>query len=720
MKRHSIGKKFRKIKALKKADPNAIVPEVPQQLQEYINQLNSKGLKTNKVEYAIFQTKNGLKYPGLIATEAIKPNDTLVTLPVDQLLTTRHAFESPLKKIFMEYPQMFSPKFLLQWEEYQFLTFLLYEYQKGKESQWYLLISNLPREIDNLVFWKSEDQALLKDKNLIRAAHKVYRDFMIAFNTLKYISDKNRDLFKPETVTLENTIWLYTHIHSRCFGGQGLKYTTMVPFCELFNHEQVDVCYDFQYKGQPSRYDDQFMYKRVVKGQENVDADDLSLSSSENSQDSQDDISDSDFFTSQYLEYEEFDFDEFKQFSTQSFHKNLTKNSEIKPLSNESQEEYYQRIKNHQELQNKQRKEFIIKLQIQQDVFQLAIECKSFLFKNIDFGDNISIIFLGQVFHLLDQTLNEYFTDEKSSAKAREEFKKLKITITIYKEYLYNFLNVIMKKPIQQEKIPLFAQKIGRKITRGFENLQQVLAQPVDRSIKYYPTNWEKDTFQNFLMRTRDPFEKGSQVYFCYNRLSNRTMLMKYGMALEYNKYDNAFLRVEYYKYLQLNEAKWIVHRFQLNKFKRFKLKFTAPPYDLIVFCKSVYWTLNQHSVDTLFKIKDLQLEKKALSLALQIIIEENAKFKETIENLQEQLNDESIDYHEYFAIIYRLERLRIYRHNISLFNICIVVVDRLLKGVLFEQAILQTEFDGDFYHTYRYILRIYFEQIKLAVQQSK
>ena len=39
--------------------------------------------------------------------------------------------------------------------------------------------------------------------------------------------------------------------------------------------------------------------------------------------------------------------------------------------------------------------------------------------------------------------------EEKSSAKARDEFKRLKITVTVYKEYLYNFLSVVMKKPIE-------------------------------------------------------------------------------------------------------------------------------------------------------------------------------------------------------------------------------------------------------------------------------
>lgn len=33
---------------------------------------------------------------------------------------------------------------------------------------------------------------------------------------------------------------------TRCFG-KYLAYVTMVPFCELFNHECIDVYYDFEY-----------------------------------------------------------------------------------------------------------------------------------------------------------------------------------------------------------------------------------------------------------------------------------------------------------------------------------------------------------------------------------------------------------------------------------------------------------------------------------------
>lgn len=44
---------------------------------------------------------------------------------------------------------------------------------------------------------------------------------------------------------------------------------------------------------------------------------------------------------------------------------------------------------------------------------------------------------------------------------------------------------------------------------------------------------------------SKDQFEPGSQVYFCYGRLPNRLLLMRYGIALEYNKYNHVFIRID-------------------------------------------------------------------------------------------------------------------------------------------------------------------------------
>ena len=68
----------------------------------------------------------------------------------------------------------------------------------------------------------------------------------------------------------------------------------------------------------------------------------------------------------------------------------------------------------------------------------------------------------------------------------------------------------------------------------------------VDPSIDYFSGSWQKDKFDEFLMvcGTKDQFEAGSQVYFCYGRLPNRLLLMRYGIALEHNKYNHLFIRI--------------------------------------------------------------------------------------------------------------------------------------------------------------------------------
>lgn len=47
------------------------------------------------------------------------------------------------------------------------------------------------------------------------------------------------------------------------------------------------------------------------------------------------------------------------------------------------------------------------------------------------------------------------------------------------------------------------------------------------------------------LCSTKDQFEKGSQVFFCYGRLPNKLLLMRYGIALEHNKYDHMFIKID-------------------------------------------------------------------------------------------------------------------------------------------------------------------------------
>ena len=55
-------------------------------------------MEIKNLAFAMFKTRNGLSYPGLIATDRIKANTILVKVPVDCLLTTRDGFLSEINK----------------------------------------------------------------------------------------------------------------------------------------------------------------------------------------------------------------------------------------------------------------------------------------------------------------------------------------------------------------------------------------------------------------------------------------------------------------------------------------------------------------------------------------------------------------------------------------------------------------------------------------------
>lgn len=85
---------------MKTVDKDAIKIEEPKKLQKYRAYLQTKGLEVFKLQYARFKLKNGLPYNGLIATEKILSNETLVRVPVKLLFNTKDAFLSELEPMF--------------------------------------------------------------------------------------------------------------------------------------------------------------------------------------------------------------------------------------------------------------------------------------------------------------------------------------------------------------------------------------------------------------------------------------------------------------------------------------------------------------------------------------------------------------------------------------------------------------------------------------------
>ena len=58
-------------------------------------------------------------------------------------------------------------------------------------------------------------------------------------------------------------------------------------------------------------------------------------------------------------------------------------------------------------------------------------------------------------------------------------------------------------------------------------------------------------------------FPKGSQVYLCYGRMSNRDALKRYGFCLTSNKYNNMYIKLR----LEQHDEEFKYRQYIISKF---------------------------------------------------------------------------------------------------------------------------------------------------------
>ncbi|KAL4455496.1 hypothetical protein ABPG74_012648 [Tetrahymena malaccensis] len=277
------------------------------------------------------------------------------------------------------------------------------------------------------------------------------------------------------------------------------------------------------------------------------------------------------------------------------------------------------------------------------------------------------------------------------------------------------------KKEKQEEKKQVVVQEKEQILE---QNLNELKLEYTDN-----PDDWKQIQYDNFLLMadSRDRFEKGSQVYFCYNRLTNRSMLSKYGMALEFNKYEFVHLR---YKYIQdiVDYAPYAlsyIKYFELNTYKRFSIPHQRFNTKIISFAKAMMWDLETQNVEAIFNPTiNITLEIKGLEKVNQIYQSYLDSRMYSMDENESMLTKDNMNGHLYFATIYRLERQRIIKNQQNLINILIYTLKQMLEqGEMGRQFFNNpTPFDEDpqdpeFFHRNRYILRKY---IRLFPEQNK
>jgi hypothetical protein len=95
-------------------------------------------------------------YPGMMATETIGANETIIKVPAKMVLTSKTAFYSEINQIFYENPEIFG-KHVEEGLDNVLNSFILYELSKGDKSFWYPMFEIWPRDTDLLFNWDQED-----------------------------------------------------------------------------------------------------------------------------------------------------------------------------------------------------------------------------------------------------------------------------------------------------------------------------------------------------------------------------------------------------------------------------------------------------------------------------------------------------------------------------------------------------------------------------------
>ncbi|CAD8110312.1 unnamed protein product [Paramecium sonneborni] len=650
---------FHNIKGIYKNDPSAIEIEGQKEFKEYVDYLLDKGMTINNLRLAQFKTRNNLSYLGLQTIDKIEKDSILVSVPKQLMLTTKIAYFSEIQEIFDAFPQFFSQHCAGGWQDRILLTYILYQSQLGRQSQWYHLISNLPRDIDYLIFWSEEEFKLLKDDKLVLKAKTELQDFLIIQKTLTHILDQYPQYFKKETYSFENIKWIFIHLVSRCFGST-LEQVAFVPFCEMFNHENTDV----RYKGQ---YLEDNLNKPKDDEQQNCNESDES-------------DGDSDQYDSDDYQFPNEILDQIKNYK-QQIPKYKQIEQELTLYQNQvdfQDPDAVQKMRLFQEKCNNR-----IDLQIQ------YLKNKRWFQENLNLRDNFTIIFVSKSLEYIQELIKQYETDiltyDQVSSLLQSVLDNSELYLQNIKQYSHDKIRV-KNYQLKQFEIPEQPQTI--------ENIEEMLQVNIPDKFKPFQAkeDWKEDQFDNFVIKcsSKDEFEKGAQAYFSYGTISNRSLLLRYGFTLEYNMYDYVYVRSQYIQHIPY--ATDIADYFQLAKVMKFKIKYTRINEDLLMYFKVLNWSYEQ-GIEYLF---DDQYDCIVIDQALNLIKSYHTEnFKETLKSQQEKLTDPKLNYHDYFALIYHVEQQRIIEAQLEALE--------MLKCKIEEKEFGQQQFEWTSYLVERF-----------------
>jgi hypothetical protein len=182
----------------------------------------------------------------------------------------------------------------------------------------------------------------------------------------------------------------------------------------------------------------------------------------------------------------------------------------------------------------------------------------------------------------------------------------------------------------------------------------------------------------NFVIRTyNDGFPKGSQVYLCYGRMSNREMLKRYGFCFPYNKYNYLYIKLR----LEPNDPEFNYRKYVLKKFfsiedpkaskskskaaeaaetmeissRHFRVYFQKLNTKVLKFLKILTFNVHEDDISCIVETRSLSLEFLSLQKLLKVYEEFLDTFPTTLKVDNRILKEDvhKLTGNKFFALIY-------------------------------------------------------------------
>lgn len=170
---------------------------------------------------------------GVVAREEVGPGESLVLIKNNVIFSTELLENSELDRIFLCFPEFFG-KENPEGQDNQYLTLLLYEKQKKKDSKWKYYLDVLPQSIETLADWSLDELRELQDEDLVEDLGIRNKKNASSFETLQEIL-RNFPHFFPQGVGVEEIELCWRIISTRCFMRSN-DHSALVPFADFFNH----------------------------------------------------------------------------------------------------------------------------------------------------------------------------------------------------------------------------------------------------------------------------------------------------------------------------------------------------------------------------------------------------------------------------------------------------------------------------------------------------